>query len=73
MLDDKKSEAVIASVLMLAQSFEVPLVAEGVETAEMAAKLKEMGCDLAQGYYYSRPKAFDQFAPENGILFVEPD
>lgn len=72
-LDDKKSEAVIASVLMLAQSFEVPLVAEGVETAEMAAKLKEMGCDLAQGYYYSRPKAFDQFAPENGILFVEPE
>lgn len=72
-LDDKKSEAVIASVLMLARSFDVPLVAEGVETAEMAEKLHEMGCDLAQGYYYSRPKAFDHFVAQNGVLLVEPE
>ncbi|HAT1613990.1 TPA: EAL domain-containing protein [Raoultella ornithinolytica] len=72
-LDDKKSAAVIASVLMLARSFAVPLVVEGVETAEMAAKLHEMGCDLAQGYYYSRPKAFDHFAVQHGVLLVEPE
>lgn len=72
-LDDKKSEAVIASVLMLSQSFEVPLVAEGVETAEMAAKLLAMGCDLAQGYYYSRPKPFADFTPAEGQFVVLPD
>lgn len=72
-LEDKKSEAVIASVLMLSQSFEVPLVAEGVETAEMAAKLREMGCDLAQGYYYSRPKRFADFSPVNGQFIVLPE
>jgi EAL domain-containing protein (putative c-di-GMP-specific phosphodiesterase class I)/GGDEF domain-containing protein len=72
-LDDKKSEAVIASVLMLSQSFDVPLVAEGVETAEMGAKLREMGCDLAQGYYYSRPKPFDHFVPQDGVLLIKPE
>lgn len=70
-LDDKKSEAVISSVLMLSQSFEVPLVAEGVETAEMAAKLHEMGCDLAQGYYYARPKPFAEFTPADGMFVVD--
>ncbi|MGR7626673.1 EAL domain-containing protein [Klebsiella aerogenes] len=72
-LDDKKNEAVIASVLMLARSFSVPLVAEGVETREMAEKLQEMGCDLAQGYYYSRPKTFDSFDVANGFFVVEPE
>ncbi|MGU3523469.1 EAL domain-containing protein [Enterobacteriaceae bacterium C23F] len=72
-LEDRKSEAVIASVLMLSRSFEVPLVAEGVETAEMAAKLHEMGCDLAQGYYYSRPKPFADFVAANGLFVVKPE
>ena len=71
-LNDKKSEAVIASVLMLARSFSVPLVAEGVETREMAEKLQEMGCDLAQGYHYSRPNTFDSFDVTNGLFIVEP-
>jgi EAL domain-containing protein (putative c-di-GMP-specific phosphodiesterase class I)/GGDEF domain-containing protein len=72
-LDDAKSEAVIASVLMLSRSFNVPLVAEGVETAEMAAKLHDMGCDLAQGYYYSRPKPFTDFVPVDGQFVVQPE
>ena len=72
-LDDPKSEAVIASVLMLAQSFSVPLVAEGVETREMAQKLQEMGCDLAQGYYFARPGAFASFEVESGVFIVEPE
>ncbi|SUQ58537.1 Oxygen sensor protein DosP [Raoultella terrigena] len=58
---------------MLSQSFDVPLVAEGVETAEMGAKLREMGCDLAQGYYYSRPKPFDHFVPQDGVLLIKPE
>lgn len=57
---------------MLARSFSVPLVAEGVETREMAEKLQEMGCDLAQGYY-SRPKTFDSFDVANGFFVVEPE
>jgi EAL domain-containing protein (putative c-di-GMP-specific phosphodiesterase class I) len=31
------------------------IIAEGVETEEQAALLKEMGCDFAQGYHFSKP------------------
>ena len=37
------------------QSAAGPAVAEGVETADQAAILKELGCDLAQGYYFDKP------------------
>jgi len=34
-------------------------VAEGVERVEQAERLVELGCDLAQGYYYAKPAAQD--------------
>lgn len=60
-LTNEKNTAVVSSVLTLAKSFNVPLVAEGVETLEMVEKLQEMGCELVQGYYFSRPLPFDDF------------
>jgi EAL domain-containing protein (putative c-di-GMP-specific phosphodiesterase class I) len=36
-------------------SSSLKVVAEGAETAEQLAKLKELGCDLAQGYYFAEP------------------
>jgi EAL domain-containing protein (putative c-di-GMP-specific phosphodiesterase class I) len=38
------------------------VVAEGVETANQIAFLKEIGCDLYQGYYCSKPLDADSFA-----------
>lgn len=67
-LEDKKSEAVIASVVMISQQFGVPLVAEGVETAEMGDKLRQMGCSKAQGYHYARPQIFSTWSPESGVV-----
>lgn len=67
-LEDKKSEAVISSVIMISQQFGVPLVAEGVETADMGNKLRKMGCSKSQGYYYARPQLFSAWHPENGVV-----
>lgn len=38
------------------------VVAEGVELAEQFSILKDMGCDVAQGYYFSKPVPAEEFA-----------
>ena len=54
-LTQPTSAAIVRAVIDLAHVLGVTPVAEGVENAETAAKLLEYGCDVAQGYYYSRP------------------
>lgn len=53
--DDARAAAVVRGVVDLAHVLGVTTVAEGVENAETAAKLREFGCEVAQGYYYSPP------------------
>ncbi len=52
---DRKDEAIVRSVVAMAHSLGLQVVAEGVETQETLARLADMGCDVAQGYYLSRP------------------
>ena len=47
--------AIVAGCVQLARALGLTSVAEGVETAEQRAALLDMGCDLAQGYLFSRP------------------
>ncbi len=47
--------AMVASIISLAHSLNVRCVAEGVETVEQLQLLKQLGCDFAQGYLFSRP------------------
>jgi EAL domain-containing protein (putative c-di-GMP-specific phosphodiesterase class I) len=56
-LQDKTDEAVIASIIALAGSLELTVVAEGVETQEQHDFLRKLGCDVAQGYLLQRPAA----------------
>lgn len=56
----------IQSILGIAKNFNVPLVAEGIETEEMVNKLQELGCEKAQGYFYGRPSRFDEWDVGNG-------
>ena len=49
---------VIEAVVSMSQKFGVRVIAEGVETEEQLAFLKSTGCDIAQGYYISRPLPF---------------
>ena len=48
-------------IINIAESLGVPMIAEGVETEEQMLALKEMGCDIVQGYYFSRPVPPDEF------------
>lgn len=47
--------AIVRSVISLANALGIEVVAEGVETAEQAAALRDMGCHKAQGYFFARP------------------
>ena len=58
---DRKDTRLLEAVIQLAESLEVPTIAEGVETAEQLLALKSMGCDVVQGYYFSRPLPADEF------------
>ena len=51
----KRSFAVIRSVLELARSLNMQVVAEGIESVEQLRCLQSMGCQLGQGYFYARP------------------
>jgi len=55
LLGNPQDEMIVRSIIQLAQSLELNVVAEGVETAEVMARLQVMGCDQVQGYYFSRP------------------
>ena len=58
--DDKKRD-LVKIIIMLADLLEVPLIAEGVETKEQADLLKSIGCEIIQGYYFSKPVPSDEF------------
>jgi diguanylate cyclase (GGDEF)-like protein/PAS domain S-box-containing protein len=55
MLDDKNDEAIVKSVIALAGSMELDVLAEGVETSQHAERLREFGCTNAQGWFYGKP------------------
>jgi EAL domain-containing protein (putative c-di-GMP-specific phosphodiesterase class I) len=53
--DEHGDEAIVLGTVGLAHALGVIAVAEGVESADQAAVLKELGCDLAQGHYFAKP------------------
>jgi diguanylate cyclase (GGDEF)-like protein len=53
--DSKKDIAIIKSIINFAKNLELIIVAEGAESAEQVAFLKAYGCEIIQGYFYSKP------------------
>jgi EAL domain-containing protein (putative c-di-GMP-specific phosphodiesterase class I) len=51
----EKDFKLVELVLDIARYLKVPVVAEGVETKAQLDMLESAGCDLVQGYYFSRP------------------
>ncbi|CCM74672.1 bifunctional diguanylate cyclase/phosphodiesterase [Rhizobium mesoamericanum] len=61
-MNSPQERALVSSIIDIARSLGVETVAEGVETAAHAALLNELGCDLLQGYAFSPPLSFEDFA-----------
>ncbi|MBQ8095260.1 MAG: EAL domain-containing protein [Clostridia bacterium] len=71
---EKRDVRLIEMIIDIADYLHVPIVAEGVETEEQCMVLKAMGCDLVQGYYFSKPvppASFDHFLTEKAALKTE--
>jgi diguanylate cyclase len=62
---DTFDTAIIESVIELAHAVGLHVTAEGVETVEQMLRLRALGCDYGQGYYFARP----QPAPALDALF----
>jgi diguanylate cyclase (GGDEF)-like protein len=58
----RSDRALVAAIVTLARSLGVPAVAEGIERPEQYAWLREIGCDLGQGYLFARPSTVEQLA-----------
>jgi EAL domain-containing protein (putative c-di-GMP-specific phosphodiesterase class I) len=52
---DTQDEAIVQLVIDLAHAMGMQAIAEGVETTEQLARLRDIGCDQAQGYYFCKP------------------
>ena len=61
MLEDPGGLGIVESVVRLAQAFNRPVIAEGVETLEHGSMLMHLGCHLVQGYGIARPMPAEQF------------
>ena len=58
---DRQNWAIVRAVVQLARSLELKIVAEGVETMESMHQLRDLGCHIGQGYYFSRPVPATEF------------
>lgn len=52
---EPENAAIVRAIIQMARSLGLHTIAEGVETAEVLALLREFGCDEAQGYFFARP------------------
>lgn len=57
---DERAAAVVRAVVDLCHTLNLTTVVEGVEDAETAARLREFGCDVGQGYHFSPPLTSDE-------------
>jgi diguanylate cyclase (GGDEF)-like protein len=58
---DRRTLVIVKAVVAMARELGLAVTAEGIETAEQGALMRELGCDSAQGYLYARPMPANEF------------
>jgi diguanylate cyclase (GGDEF)-like protein/PAS domain S-box-containing protein len=61
MMEDENDRAIVQTIITMSKIFGMQVQAEGVETDEHRTALKDMGCELVQGYLYSKPIPLESF------------
>ncbi len=64
----EKNKRMVELIIDIAKFLKVPCVAEGVETESQLRALRRMGCDVIQGYFFSKP-----VSPEDFVKFIEKE
>lgn len=59
-IDKPSKQAIVQAIIILAESLELDVIAEGVELEKDIEYLTKLGCFIMQGYYYSKPIQFQQ-------------
>lgn len=67
MVDSEKDLAIVKAVIGLAHNFSMRVVAEGVETMDIARQLSDLGCDVLQGYVFDKPLPVEVFELDYGL------
>ena len=55
MMHDDRSESIVQAIIGIGRSLGVVTIAEGIEDAAAAERLRDLGCDIVQGFFYSKP------------------
>ena len=61
MMLDYKNLKLVEIILDIAKLLRVPVIAEGVEEEAQYTTLRDRGCDIIQGYYFSKPLSPEEF------------
>ena len=54
-IGDQKQEAIVSAMIAMGKAMSMTIVAEGIENEVQFNYLKHLGCDIAQGYFFSKP------------------
>ncbi len=68
LVEDKSDRAIVRTIIAIAESLELKVIAEGVETEEQLSLLAKKGCKYYQGYLFGRPVPIDEF---NNLLKIK--
>ncbi|HVF00199.1 MAG TPA: EAL domain-containing protein, partial [Rubrobacteraceae bacterium] len=59
---DTEDTAIVHATVAFAKALGLSVIAEGIESDEQLTRLKELGCELGQGYHFARPLPSDEAA-----------